>query len=433
MKNNHLLKPFTANKALLASPRMITKAKGMYFYNENNEPLMDTISGMWCSPLGHGREEISQTLATAHDNLDYSPAFQHAQPLEYALAKKIADLAPKGLNHCFFTDSGSEAVDTALKLALTYHSLNNESSRKVFIGRELGYHGVGFGGISVGGMKHNRKHFNILNHTAHLPHTLNIKESAFSKGQPEKNGVELANRLESLIELHYDKNIAAVIIEPLSGSAGVIIPPKGYLQRIREICDKHNILLIFDEVITGFGRLGKPFASEYFGVVPDMITCAKALTNGAFPMGAVIMSDKIYNTIIEKADTPIEFFHGYTYSGHPIACATALTCLEIYEKEKLFERVTELAPYFEEKIHSLKDCKNVIDIRNIGLVGAVELAPSAEGIGKRGNEVMLEALKLGLLLRISGDIIAIAPPFIIEKSEIDTLFETLKTVLNKVA
>jgi beta-alanine--pyruvate transaminase len=354
-------------------------------------------------------------------------------PLPFELAERLADIAPVGLNRVFFTNSGSESADTALKVALAYQRAIGQGTRTRLIGRELGYHGVGFGGISVGGMVNNRKAFPaLLPGVDHLPHTLDIARNAFSRGLPEF-GIEKADELERLVTLHGAENIAAVIVEPMSGSAGVILPPVGYLQRLREITRKHGILLIFDEVITGFGRVGKAFAAQRWGVTPDIITCAKGLTNGAIPMGAVFVADDIHQAFMQGPDSAIEFFHGYTYSGHPVACAAALATLDIYQGERLFERTLELEAYWQDALLGLRDLPNVVDIRAVGLVGGVQLAPSAEGVGKRGFQVFEQCFHDGLMVRVTGDTIAMSPPLIVEKEQIDTLVGTLADSIRKAA
>lgn len=418
--------PFTANKQFKKDPRMLVSADGMYYTSDDGRQIMDTSAGLWCVNAGHNRPKIREAVQAQVAELDYCPSFQFGHPKAFELANQVAEMFPDGMNHVFFTNSGSESVDTALKIALAYHRTNGQGTRTRLVGRERGYHGTGFGGITVGGLVKNRMYFgSLLTGADHMPHTHNLAKNAFTKGCPE-HGAELADELENIVALHDASNIAAVIVEPMAGSTGVLMPPKGYLKRLREICTKHGILLIFDEVITAFGRLGTATASDYFGVKPDIITCAKGLTNGVIPMGAVVVADHIYDTMMEKADSPIELFHGYTYSGHPIAAAAGLASLETYREEGLFQRAHDLAPYWEESLHQLKDAKNVIDIRNIGLVGAIEL--EAKG-GTRGFNAMVEAYKQGLMIRITGDIIAMSPPLIIEKKEIDQIMETMRNVL----
>ncbi|WP_299801958.1 aspartate aminotransferase family protein [uncultured Shewanella sp.] len=429
----HYWMPFTANRQFKSSPRMLAHAEGMYYKDVAGRPILDGTAGLWCCNAGHGRKEISEAVSKQIHEMDYAPSFQMGHPLAFELAERLAQISPKGLNKAFFTNSGSESVDSALKIALTYHRANGEATRTRFIGRELGYHGVGFGGISVGGIGNNRKTFNqqLLQGVDHLPHTLDIKDNAFCRGMP-KTGAEKAEVLEQLVALHGAENIAAVIVEPMSGSAGVILPPEGYLQKLREITQKHGILLIFDEVITAFGRVGDAFASQRWGVVPDMITTAKALNNGAIPMGAVLVDDNIYDTCMQGPENAIELFHGYTYSGHPVAAAAALATLNIYENEKLFERTKELEGYFEDAVHSLKDLPNVIDIRNTGLVGGIQFAPSEAGVGKRGFGIFEHCFEAGTLVRATGDIIAISPPLIVDKQQIDQIVNTLSDAIRAV-
>jgi beta-alanine--pyruvate transaminase len=363
--------------------------------------------------------------------MDYATAFQMGHAGAFELASKLANILPGDLNHVFFANSGSEAVDTALKIALAYHRANGEASRTGFIGRERGYHGVGFGGTAVGGISNNRKQFgNMLGRVDHLPHTHNLSEMAFSKGQPDW-GADLADDLERIVALHDASTIAAVIVEPMAGSTGVLVPPKGYLDRLRSICTKHGILLIFDEVITGFGRTGAAFGAERFGVQPDMITLAKGLTNAAVPMSAIAASDTIHDALMTGPPNVIELFHGYTYSGHPLACAAGIATLDIYVRDGLFSRAADLAPYWQDAIHSLKGARHVIDLRNIGLVGAVELAPRDGAPGARAYDLFVQCFEEGLLVRQTGDIIALSPPLIIDKAQIDQIFDTIGTVLKR--
>ncbi len=421
--------PFTANRQFKAEPRMLTSAEGMYYTNDKGENVLDGTAGLWCVNAGHGRREISEAVARQIAQLDYAPPFQMGHPLAFEFAERLTEHTPGNLNHVFFTNSGSESVETALKIAIAYHRARGEGTRQRLIGREKGYHGVNFGGISVGGIPNNRKVYgSLLNGVDHLPHTLNIKLNAFSKGLPE-NGVELADELEKIVALHDASNIAAVIVEPMSGSGGVIMPPKGYLRRLREITRKHGILLIFDEVITGFGRVGEAFAATRWDVVPDIITTAKGLTNGAIPMGAVFVSDEIHDTFMQGPESMIELFHGYTYSGHPVGAAAGLATLDIYERDGLFQRTIEMESYFEEAVHSLKGLPNVIDIRNTGLVAAVELAPRDGKPGARGYEVFKNAYEHGVMVRCTMDILAMSPPLIIEKAHIDQLVGTLENAI----
>jgi len=425
--------PFTANKDFKQNPRMLVSADRMHYKSDDGRDIMDTTAGLWCVNAGHNRPLITEAVQKQIAELDYAPSFQFGHPKAFELANRVADIFPEGMNHVFFANSGSEAVDSALKIALAYQRVRGQGTRTRLVGRERGYHGTGFGGITVGGLVKNRMYFgSLLTGADHLPHTHNLKKNAFVKGCPE-HGAELADELENIVALHDASNIAAVIVEPMAGSTGVLLPPKGYLQRLRNICTKHGILLIFDEVITAFGRLGANTASEYFGVTPDIITTAKGLTNGVIPMGAVIVKDEIYQTMIDQADSPIELFHGYTYSGHPIAAAAGLATLDTYKEEGLFERCADLAPYWENALHQLKDCNNVIDIRNLGLVGAIELSSRDGAVGARAYDAMQLAYEKGLMIRVTGDIIAMSPPFIIEKNEIDFIMENLRDVLNTVA
>jgi beta-alanine--pyruvate transaminase len=425
--------PFTPNRQFKADPRLIASAKGVWFTTVDGRKVLDGTSGLWCVNAGHCRPEIAAAVAHQIESLDYAPAFQMGHPLSFQLATKVAALAPDGLDQVFFTNSGSEAVDSALKIALAYHKARGEGGRIRFIGRERGYHGVGFGGISVGGLVNNKRAFGgaLLPYVDHLPHTHDLARNAFSKGQPE-HGAEFADALEGLVALHGADTIAAVIVEPMAGSAGVLVPPKGYLERLRAICDKYGLLLIFDEVITGFGRLGAPFASQYFGVTPDMMTIAKGLTNAAVPMGGVVVRGGIYDAVMQGPDHLIELFHGYTYSGHPLAAAAGLAALDVYAKDGLFERAASLAGEWEEAVHSLKGLPNVVDIRNLGLVAGIELAPRADGPGKRGYEVFLDCFRNGLHVRVTGDILAMSPPLIIERQEIDMAIDRLGAALKRV-
>ncbi|MCF1426881.1 MAG: aspartate aminotransferase family protein [Shewanella sp.] len=426
---DHYWMPFTANRQFKQDPRLLVSAEGMYYQDPNGRQVLDGTAGLWCSNAGHGRKAISEAVSRQIRQMDYAPSFQMGHPLAFELAERLSAIAPVGMNRVFFTNSGSESVDTALKMALCYHRANGQATRTRFIGRELGYHGVGFGGISVGGIGNNRRDFNpqLLGGVEHLPHTLDISNNAFTKGLPE-HGAQQADVLESLITLHGAENIAAVIVEPMSGSAGVILPPKGYLKRLREITQQHGILLIFDEVITGFGRVGGAFASSQWDVTPDIITTAKAINNGTIPMGAVLVQQHIHDTCMQGPEAMIEFFHGYTYSGHPVAAAAALATLDIYEQEQLFARTTELAPYFEQAVHSLKGLPHIIDIRNTGLVGGIQLAPGSQ-IGKRGYQVFERCFHKGALVRSTADIIALSPPLIAEKAHIDQLVNTITDVI----
>ncbi|UTW09786.1 aspartate aminotransferase family protein [Pseudomonas benzenivorans] len=429
-KLNDFWMPFTANRQFKAKPRLLESAEGMYFTSDDGRKILDGTAGLWCCNAGHGRRQITEAVSRQIARLDFAPTFQMGHPLPFELASRLAEIAPAGLNKLFFTNSGSESADTALKIALAYQRAIGQGTRTRLIGRELGYHGVGFGGISVGGMVNNRKAFPLqLPGVDHLPHTLEIERNAFSRGLPQF-GIEKADELERLVALHGAENIAAVMVEPMSGSAGVVLPPQGYLQRLREITRKHGILLIFDEVITGFGRVGKAFASERWGVTPDIITCAKGLTNGAIPMGAVLVDDSIYQAFMQGPDG-IELFHGYTYSGHPVACAAALATLDIYREEELFERAIELESYWQDALHSLQGLPNVIDIRAVGLVGGVQLAPSNQGVGQRGYQVFEQCFRDDLMVRVTGDTLAMSPPLIVEKGQIDTLVEKLAGAIRK--
>jgi beta-alanine--pyruvate transaminase len=424
--------PFTANRQFKEQPRLLARAEGMHYWTPDGRKVLDGSAGLWCVNAGHGRKEITTAVAEQLATLDYAPTFQMGHPVGFELANRLVKLTPGDLNHVFFTNSGSEAVDTALKIAIAYHRAKGDASRQRLIGREKGYHGVGFGGISVGGLSNNRKYFGaMLPGVDHLRHTLDIEHNAFSRGLPEW-GAHLADDLERLVTLHDASTIAAVIVEPMSGSAGVILPPKGYLQKLRAICDKHGILLIFDEVITGFGRLGTPFGAQYFDVMPDIVTTAKGLTNGAIPMGAVFVRKHIHDAFMKGPDG-IEFFHGYTYSAHPAACAAGLATQEIYEREGLLTRGAELAKTFEDAVHSLRSVPNVIDVRNLGLVAGIELAPRAGAPGARAYEAFVKCFAKGVLVRITGDTIALSPPLIISPAQIDELVTRLAEVLKTVA
>jgi beta-alanine--pyruvate transaminase len=420
--------PFTANRQFKKAPRMLVSADRMHYKTADGREILDGTAGLWCCNAGHNRPKIVEAIRKQAGELDYAPAFQMGHPKAFELASSLRDMAPKGMEHVFFVNSGSEAVDTALKIALAYQRAIGQGTRTRLIGRERGYHGVGFGGISVGGIVNNRRMYGtLLTGVDHLPHT-HLPQNAFSRGQPE-HGANLADELERLVALHGAETIAAVIVEPVAGSTGVILPPKGYLERLRELCTKHGVLLIFDEVITGFGRLGSAFAADFFDVQPDMITCAKGLTSGVIPMGAVLTTPDIHDAFMTGPEHLIELFHGYTYSGSPIASAAGLATLETYREEGLFERAAGLASYWEDAVHSLKDCPHVIDIRNLGLIGAVELQPIAGEPTKRAFTAFLQAYEKGILIRTTGDIIAMSPPLIIEKEHIDQLVGTLRDVL----
>ncbi|MCU0832129.1 MAG: aspartate aminotransferase family protein [Rhizobiaceae bacterium] len=422
--------PFTANRQFKENPRMLVAADGMYYTAADGRKILDGTAGLWCCNAGHNRPKIVEAIQKQAAELDYAPAFQMGHPKAFELANRLVDIAPKGMDHVFFTNSGSESVDTALKIAIAYHRVRGDGARFRLIGRERGYHGVNFGGISVGGIVTNRKHFGtLLTGVDHLPHTHMPAKNAYSKGQPE-HGAELADDLLKIATLHDPSTIAAVIVEPVAGSTGVLIPPLGYLQKLRKICDDHGILLIFDEVITGYGRLGAPFAADYFGVTPDMMVTAKGLTNGVIPMGAVLVKKDIHDAFMSAPDGTIELFHGYTYSGSPIASAAGIATLETYKEDGLFERAAELAPYWQDALHSLKGRRHVIDIRNLGLIGGIELEPIAGKPTKRAFAAFLSAYEKGVLIRTTGDIIALSPPLIIEKSHIDTLIGTVGDILD---
>jgi len=421
--------PFTANRQFKAAPRLLARAEGMHYWTADGRRILDGVAGLWCVNAGHGRPEITAAVSQQIATMDYAPPFQMGHPPAFELANAVVRLAPAGLDHVFFTNSGSESVDTALKIALAYHRVRGEGTRTRLIGRERGYHGVGFGGISVGGMVNNRKFFGaMLPGVDHLPHTHLLAENAYSRGLPA-HGANLADDLERLVALHDASNIAAVIVEPIAGSTGVLLPPQGYLQRLREICTRHGILLIFDEVITGFGRCGAPFAAQEFGVVPDMITCAKGLTNGAVPMGAVLVRSEIYEAFMGGPPQAIELFHGYTYSAHPVACAAGLATLGIYERDGLLTRARDMAPYWEQAVHSLKGLPAVIDLRNYGLIAGIELEPIPGKPTARAFDVFQRCFERGILVRTTGDIIALSPPLIIERGHVDELFGTLGEVL----
>jgi beta-alanine--pyruvate transaminase len=425
--------PFTANRQFKAAPRLLSSASGIFYRTPEGREVIDGSAGLWCVNAGHGRKEITDAVAHQLAELDYAPSFQMGHPKAFDFATKLTKIAPDGFNHVFYTNSGSESVDTALKIALAYHRARGEAQRTRLIGRERGYHGVGFGGTSVGGMVNNRRAYGaLLPGVDHLPHTHNLKLNAFSRGQPA-HGANLAESLNDIIALHGADTIAAVIVEPVSGSTGVLVPPQGYLQALRTICDKHGILLIFDEVITGYGRLGQPFAAQYFGVMPDMIATAKGITNGTVPMGAVFAREAVHDAFMKGPEAIIEMFHGYTYSGHPVACAAGLATLDIYEREGLLTRVGSLAKAWEDGLHSLRDLPNVIDIRNLGLMGAIELASRPNKPGARAYEAMVEAFNTGLYFRTAADVIALSPPLTITVEQIGRIIEVLRRVLAKVA
>ncbi len=427
--------PFTANRQFKAAPRMLAGAEGMYYTSVDGRTVLDGTAGLWCVNAGHGRRQISSAVEKQLMTLDFAPTFQMGHPIAFEFAERLAEIAPgegeNRLDRIFFTGSGSESVDTALKIAIAYQRSIGQGTRTRLIGRERGYHGVGFGGISVGGLVNNRRVFPQIP-ADHLRHTHDLDRNAFVKGQPEY-GAELADDLERLVALHGAETIAACIVEPVAGSTGVLIPPKGYLERLREICSKHGILLIFDEVITGFGRLGSPFAANYFGITPDLFTTAKGITNGCIPMGAVFASRKVHDALMHGPDGQIELFHGYTYSGHPTACAAGIATLDIYRDESLLTRATDVQDAWHEAIHSLKGLPHVIDIRTIGLIAGIELAPRDGALGKRAYEVFVDCFEKGLLIRVTGDIIALSPPLIIEKSQISDIVSILGEALKRAA
>ncbi len=423
--------PFTANRQFKRAPRMFVAAKDMHYTTSDGRQVLDGTAGLWCCNAGHCRPKITEAIQRQAAELDYAPAFQMGHPAAFELANRIIGIAPRGIEHVFFTNSGSESVETALKLAIAYHRVRGEGARTRLIGRERGYHGVNFGGISVGGIVNNRRVFGgMLNGVDHLPHTHLPAQNAFTKGMPE-HGASLADELERIVALHGAETIAAVIVEPVAGSTGVLIPPKGYLEKLRAITAKHGILLIFDEVITGFGRLGSAFAAQHFDILPDMMTTAKGLTNGVIPMGAVLTTAALHDAFMQGPEQMIELFHGYTYSGNPIASAAGIATLETYREEGLFERAAEIAPYWEEALHSLRGLPHVIDIRNLGLIGAVELEPIAGEPTKRAFQAFLDAYDQGILIRTTGDIIAMSPPLIVSQVQIDELIGTLGDVLKR--
>lgn len=420
--------PFTNNRDFKVDPRLLVSAEGMYYKDVDGNQILDGTAGLWCVPCGHAQPRIVGAVREMIGQLDFAPTFQMGHPAAFDLAEQLMDYTGHKFGHVFYTNSGSEAVDTALKIALAYHKARGEGGRTRLIGRERGYHGVGFGGLSVGGIGPNRKSFGpLLPGVDHLPHTHNLLKNAFSRGEPDF-GAELADELERLVTLHDASTIAAVIVEPVSGSTGVLVPPKGYLKKLRQICDKHGILLIFDEVITGFGRLTTPFAANYFDVEPDMITAAKGLTNGVIPMGAVFTRRHIHDAFME-APAGIELFHGYTYSGHPVACAAALATLEVFREQRILDRAKEIQPYWEDAVHALKGLPHVIDLRTIGLVAGIELEPIPGKPGARAYQALKRAFADGILIRTTGDIIALSPPLILEKQHIDELFGKLANVL----
>jgi beta-alanine--pyruvate transaminase len=426
--------PFTANRAFKQRPRLVTRAKDMHYYTADRRAVLDGAAGLWCCNAGHNRDSIVSAIQAQAAELDFAPPFQFAHPKAFTLASRLAEMAPGDLDHVFFCNSGSEAVDTALKIALAYWNISGQGQRTRLIGRERGYHGVGFGGISVGGIVPNRKFFGtLLAGVDHLPHTYNRAEQAFSKGEPDW-GAHLADDLERIVALHDASTIAAVIVEPMAGSTGVLPPPKGYLQRLRQLCDKHGLLLIFDEVITGFGRLGHAFAAERYGVVPDMITFAKAVNSGTVPMAGVIVRKGIHDAFMKGPEHTIELFHGYTYSAHPLACASALAAQDLYRDERLFERARGLEPAWADAVMTLKGLPNVLDIRTLGLVAAIDLASRPDAVGQRGFEAMERAFAdIGIMFRVTGDTIALTPPLIISEDQIGEIVDKVGRAIKAVA
>jgi len=423
--------PFTANRQFKANPRLFVGADGMYYTAAGGRQVLDGMAGLWCVNAGHNQRPIVEAIRRVAGQLDYVSSFQMAHPLAFEAAARIADITPAGMDHVFFTNSGSEAVDTGLKIARAYFRARGEVGRTRFIGRAKGYHGMGWGGLSVSGIGRHRKDFGpLLPETDHLSHTLDLAHNAFSRGLPAW-GAHLADELETLTQIHDPSSIAAVIIEPVTGSGGVLPPPQGYLERLRTICDRHGILLIFDEVITGFGRLGAPFAASAFGVTPDLITCAKGMTNGAVPMGGVIVGDKVWDAFMTGPEGMIELFHGYTYSGHPLACAASIATLDVYRDQGIFERAAKIAPTWEAAAHALRGLPNVIDIRNIGLLAAIELAPRPGAGTTRAVEAANICFEKGVLVRSARDALVLSPPLIISAAEIDRLFGTIAGALKQ--
>jgi beta-alanine--pyruvate transaminase len=425
--------PFTANRAFKRAPRLLVSAKDMHYAADDGRRVLDGTAGLWCVNAGHCREPIVAAIREQAARLDYAPGFQMGHPSSFEFAHALTEILPGDIDRVFFANSGSEAVDSALKIALAYFVAKGEPERVRFVGRARGYHGVGFGGVSVGGIENNRRQFaaQLLTAVDHLVHTHDLAHNAFSRGEPAW-GAHLADDLERIVAERGAGSVAAVIVEPLAGSTGVLVPPRGYLARLRAICDRYGVLLVFDEVITGFGRLGAAFAADYFGIVPDMITVAKGLTNGAVPMGAVLVRREIYDAIVDAAEPGIELFHGYTYSGHPLACAAGLATLGVYREEGLFARAAALAPYWEEAVHSLRGLPHVVDVRNLGLVAGIELAPRPGQPGARAHDAFLASFERGALIRVTGDTIALSPPLIIERGQIDQLVQTIDEVLRRV-
>ncbi len=425
--------PFTANRQFKAAPRLLARAEGMYYWTPDGRQVLDGTAGLWCVNAGHNRKPIVEAVQRQAATMDYAPPFNLGHPVGFEAATAVAAITPPGMQRVFFTNSGSESADTSIKIALAYHRARGEPGRRIIIGRERGYHGVNVGGTTAGGIPGNRKAFpTLMAGVDHMRATHDLARNAFSRGQPA-HGAEFADDLEKLILFHDASNVAAVIVEPMAGSAGVLVPPQGYLEKLRATCDKYGVLLIFDEVITGFGRLGTPFAAQRFNVRPDMINCAKAINNAAVPMGAVIVKNEIHDAIVNAApEGQIEFLHGYTYSGHPLACAAVIATQKLYAEEKLFDRARQMEPVFEAALHSLKGARHVIDIRNVGMVGGIELEPRTGAPGRRGLEMHVKCFEAGALVRFTGDILALSPPLIIEKAEIERLIETIRTALKGV-
>jgi beta-alanine--pyruvate transaminase len=424
--------PFTPNRQFKTKPKLFVAAEGMHYVRPDGTRILDGMAGLWCVNAGHGQRHIVEAIQAQAAKLDFVSSFQMSHPLAFEVATRIAALAPDGLDHVFFTNSGSESVDTALKIARAYHRVRGQGSRIRFISRAKAYHGMGWGGLSVSGLSRHRRDFGpLLPEIDHLPHTHDLEHAAFSRGQPQW-GAHLADELEKLVAIHDPSTIAAVIVEPVTGSGGVLPPPVGYLERLREICDRHGILLIFDEVITGFGRVGAAFAANAFGVTPDIITCAKGMTNGAVPMGGVIAHDRVYDAIVNGAPDAIELFHGYTYSAHPLACAAALATLDVYRDQNLFARAKEIAPLWEKAAHALKQAPHVTDIRNIGILAAIDLAPREGAAGARGSEAAARCYEDGILIRGSSDTLVLSPPLIVTEEQINQIFSTIRRALDAV-
>lgn len=424
--------PFSGNRQFKADPKLIVAAKGCYYTDVDGRQIFDSLSGLWCASFGHGRAEIAEAIAQTAKTLDYAPPFQYAHPMAFELAERVKNIVPDGLEHVFFTNSGSESADTAIKIARAYWARRGQPGKTRLIGREKGYHGVNVGGTGMGGIPGNKAFFGDMLATEHLPHTL-LDHNRFTRGVPEA-GAEVADALEARILEHGADTVAAVMVEPMSGSAGVIVPPAGYLKRLREICDRHDILLIFDEVLTGFGRLGASFGAELFGVTPDIMTLAKNLTNAAVPMGAVVVSDAVYDAFMQADLAPhaIELAHGYTYSAHPLACAAGLAAMDVYENERMAERAAELAPYFEAQLHGLRGAPHVVDIRNLGLAGALEIETAGNDPTYRPWKIAEAAWDRGMYLRFGGNTVQLGPPFIVERSDIDFICETLDAAIRSV-